>query len=243
MMCKLCRQNKQLIEAHIIPRSLYKPLQDGSGSPRIGSNKPGFYPKRSPIGVYDKQLICGDCEKFFSPWDDYAQELLLRRLVESNYITSDGEKLAYQVKDVNYRKLKLFFVSLLWRAAASKQEFFTRIQVGPFEEKLKQMILNGDPGDPETFAVCLAKFDDPLGTIMLDPHCERWFGINYCRFYLAGYVTYIKVDKRPPAEFMDDFILAPNRPLLVILRNLRASKEFQLMKQLVKASFRRSRPN
>lgn len=243
MMCKLCRQKKQLVEAHIIPKSLYKPLQDRSGTPRIGSNKSGFYPKRSPIGIYDKHLVCDDCEKLFSPWDHYAHELLLGKLVDTNYITSGGERLAYQFKEVDYGKLKLFFISLLWRAAVSKQEFFARIEVGPFEQKLRQMILNNDPGDPETFAVCLAKFDDPLGTIMLDPDRQRWFGVNYCRFYLAGYVAHIKVDKRPPPEFMEDFILVPNRPLLVIFRNLRTSREFNLMKKLAKDSFRKSRPN
>jgi len=238
MICKLCGQKKGLIEAHIIPRSLYRPLHDGSGTPKLGSNKPGFYPKRSPTGIYDKELVCGDCEKIFSPWDDYANVLLLSDPIETNYITSGETKLAYQFQEVDYPKLKLFFVSLLWRAAVSKQEFFTRIQVGPFEQQLRQLLLNSDPGDPNTFAVSLAKFDDPLGTVMLDPDRHKWFGINYCRFYLAGYVAYIKVDKRPPPQFIEDFVLVPNRPLVVILRNFRSSKELDLMKKLARSSVR-----
>src|SRR5258706_1443213 len=114
-LCKLCGEQGGLVEAHIIPRSFYEPLKDGSGPLTMGSNRPRFYPKRSSMGAYDKELVCGKCEALFSPWDDYAQRLLLRACEESSLFEANGQPIAYVYPTFDYHRLKLFFVSLLWR--------------------------------------------------------------------------------------------------------------------------------
>ena len=57
--------------------------------------------------------------------------------------------------------------------------------------------------------------------------------MNHVRFYLAGYVAYVKVDKRPAPEFMATFVLAPGGPLKLIGREFMQSKEFELAKSIV----------
>ena len=233
MKCKLCNQEKRLVKAHIIPRSLYKPLLEGGQPLSVLSTFPASHPQISRIGFYDSEILCQECEKLFSPWDDYAQNILLARFQEENYLFSNGKKIALKV-EVDYAKLKLFFVSLLWRASVSKFYFFKKINLKPLEELLKEMILNCDPGDAETFAVVLTKYEDPLGTVMMDPHRHRFDGINYCRFYLAGYQIYIKTDKRPSADFLKELVIRPNGPLIILLRDLRKGKEFPLMLKTAK---------
>ncbi len=234
MKCRLCNQEKKLVKAHIIPRSLYRPLLEGGQPLTVLSTSSTSHPHKSRIGFFDTEILCQECERLFSPWDDYAQEVLLARPKEGNFFILNGQKIAFKM-DIDYTKLKLFFVSLLWRASVSKLYFFKKIRLDPLEERLKGMILNYDPGDAETFAVTLAKFDDPLGTIMLDPHRHRFDDINYCRFYLASYVAYIKTDKKPSAEFLKELVMSPNSPLIVILRDLKKSKEFPLMLKTVKS--------
>jgi hypothetical protein len=102
------------------------------------------------------------------------------------------------------------------------------------EQQLKKMILLGNPGDSETFAVTLAKFEDPLGTVVQSPYRHRFDSINFCQFYLAGYVAYIKTDRRPSPEIFRGITLTPDLPLIVILRDLRRSKDFPLMQKVVK---------
>lgn len=233
MKCKLCDEDKKLVKAHIIPRSLYKPLLEGGQPLSVLSTSPTSRPKKSRIGIYDNEIVCQDCEKIFSPWDDYAQKVLLAEPKEEDFLIDMGQKLAFKMV-ADYVKLKLFFISLLWRASKSKVDFFKRINIRPSEEQLKKMILLGNPGNFDNFAVILAKFDDPLGTIFQSPFRQRFNGINFCQFYLAGYVAYIKTDKRPSPEVFREFILTPKRPLIVILRNLRHSKEFPLMKKVAK---------
>jgi len=233
MKCKLCNEDKDLIRSHIIPRSLYRPLLEGGKPLSVLSSSQGTHPRKSRIGFYDTEILCQNCEKIFSPWDDYAQKILLAQPQEEDYFIHNGRKLAFKM-EVDYVKLKLFFIALLWRAAVSNLYFFRKIEIGPFEQQLKEMILKGDPGNPVTFATVLSKFADPLGTIMLDPHNGRFKdnGINYCRFYLAGYVVFIKIDKRPYPDPLMEMILSPGHPLYVILRDLRTSKEFPLMRKV-----------
>jgi hypothetical protein len=228
MNCKLCGKDKKLVRAHIIPKSLWKPLFDEQ-PPQVHSTAPTADDKKSPVGVYDTGILCAQCESIFSPWDDYAQKLFLAKPTEDQYVIKNGQKIAYVETDIDYAKLKLFFISLLWKAAVSNHFFFSRVNVGSFEPQLRRMILRDDPGDPDTFAVMVTKCDERLSPIVLNPQPERWGETNYYHFYLAGYMAYIKVDSRPAPDFMGEFALAPEKPLIILLRDLRTSKDFKIM--------------
>ena len=206
----------------------------------MGTDKQGTYPKRSPIGVYDPRLLCHSCEARFSSWDDYAKRLLLARFQEACYFVINEERIAYKFDAVDYRKLKMFFVSLLWRASASNREFFASVSLGPFQELARQMILTNNPGEPENFAVILSRFEHPTAVVMLNPDSTKFDGVNFCRFYLASYVVLIKVDRRPLPRAFEGLQLAPDRRLLVLLRDFRSSKELPVLKKLAKAVARKS---
>ncbi len=136
-----------------------------------------------------------------------------------------------------YDQLKLFFISLVWRAAISKHGFYGRIKIGPrYEDRAKRLIEFRDPGPIDDFTVNLAKFDDPVvGKAMLDPHLQRMEGINYCQFYFAGYIAYIKVDKRRAPPFLLPLAMAPDCPLKIVCRDLANSKELPLLRAIASA--------
>jgi hypothetical protein len=99
------------------------------------------------------------------------------------------------------------------------------------------MILAVAPGAPETFAVTLARFEELAYSAMLDPHRERYDGVNYCRFYLAGFVAYIKLDRRPPPEWLASFILRPDAPITVLRRDAREGKDAVVMRNLANSAW------
>jgi hypothetical protein len=236
MICQLCGQKKKLIKAHIIPEGFFRPLRSGRKAPELHTNSKGVYPQRVPIGIYDKEILCADCDGKFSLWENHAHKVLIQNFTEDLAIYWNGQRICYNIIDFDYKLFKLFFLSLLWRASISNHIFYHRISVGPFEQKLKDMILANDPGPPQTFAVTLAKFSDPNITVIMDPHLEKFSGINYCRFYLTGFVAYIKVDDRPVPDFMRDFYLRPDTPLPIILRDFHRSKDGALMKDIFQKS-------
>lgn len=232
MACKFCLEDKKCVEAHIIPNSLYEPLLNDKRGMLIISNKPENYPKKQYTGIYDTNIVCEECERLFSKPDDYAKSFFSADIPEDSFIIDNSEKLAYIIKNYDYHHLKLFFISLLWRASTSTQSFFSKVNVGPFENHIKEMIKNNDPGDENTFSVTLTRYDNPLAIGMLSPYRKKWSDINYYTFYLRGWKAYIKVDMRPAPKIMRDFLLKPNQPLLVLYLNFRESTEIGTMKKI-----------
>ena len=238
MICKLCGENKKLIKSHIIPEGFYRPLRSGSMVPEIHSNINGVFPKRSPIGIYDKSILCEKCDKYSGLWDGYAQQLLIQDFSEELAVQKGNTKAAYKIDNFDYKQLKLFFLSILWRASISSQPFYSRIQIGSHERILKEMITAEDPGEPYDYAVSLAKFSDPSVNAMLDPHKKSFDGINYCQLYITGFVLYIKVDKREPPDFLKELCLKRDPPFWIILRDLNKSKDGKIIKEIASKAIR-----
>jgi hypothetical protein len=207
------------------------------------TNSPGSFPKGMPVGPYDRTILCAECDRRIGPWDQYGQQVLLRRFQKATPITHQAETVAWSLENVNYTKLKLFFVSLLWRASISSHEFYKRIAVGIFEKRLREMVLTSEFGDAQEFAVILARFANVSMKAMLDPHPEKFEGINFCRFYLSEFVTYIKVDKRPVPKSLSEFHLQVGKPLTILARSLQGSSDHRLMQKIAKSAlpFRKRR--
>jgi hypothetical protein len=235
MKCKLTGLEGKGVDAHIIPKSFYAIDPYEKLPTRLFTNANGQYTKRSPQGIYDRTIVTEDGERIFSALDDYAAQLLICGEDEFESLHHIGELVAYQVAKYDYVKLKLFFLSVLWRASVSSHHFFRKVNLGPHEFGIREALLSGDPHDTDWFAVTLARWSDHKDGIgMMDPFRERYEGINYYRLYLGNYVVYCKVDQRLPGEAFRSIQLTPERPLIVIARELKKSKEFSIMAQIVR---------
>jgi hypothetical protein len=208
--------------------------------PRIITDKAGVYPRRSPTGIYDKEILCEECERIFSPWDDYGHRFLMRTISEAAYIKDGDKKIAYNMGQCDYHKLKLFFMSVLWRSGVSKQPMFKRVQLGPYTERLRAHILAADPGRVEDYAVALSRFDAPAGKVgILNPDRTDYEGVNHYRLYLGGYMAIVKLTNKKAPGFLEGVYITPGNDVLVIIREFRVSKEFKAMINVVKKNYSR----
>jgi len=172
----------------------------------------------------------------FGDWDCHAQQILSESPIGES-IKYEDKIVAYKIRNYKYDYLKLFFISLAWRASVSSHGFYQRINLGPYEDMAKTMISISDPGNDDCFATTIAKFDEhPLSATILDPHPERFQGINYCRFYLSDYVVYIKIDMRPAPEPFYDCSFKNGEPLHIICRDLSKSKELPLIYRVARSA-------
>ena len=240
LVCKLCGQEKKLVVAHIIPRSFYDPLREGGQIPVIITDQPGVYIQKSRTGVYDREILCGACERKLSAWDDYAYKFLMGNVSDHAYIMHRDKRVAYNLGRCDYNKLKLFFMSVLWRAGASKQPFFKNVQLGPYNEDLRARILAADPGRVEDYAVALSRFDAPPPNVgMLNPCRNEYGGVNHYQLYLGGYMAIVKVTNKKPPEFFECLYIAPGTDVIVLILEFETSKEFQVMANVVKRALLR----
>ena len=230
--CKLCTNEATLIDAHVIPRSFWE-IDAAQPPPRMVTNIKGVFPKRIPIGVYDQTIVCEPCERSFSDYDSYAARLFLNRFNEFEEVRDSNRRLTgYVLRNVDYRLLKLFVIAILWRASVSSHSFFSRVRLGPFEERAREMLVRRDPGDTATFATLFSVWDG-AESVMMDPFAERWDGVRSYRFYLDRFVAYIKVDRRPLPEQLAKAALTPEGPLHVVSRQLAASKDFRVAQHIL----------
>ena len=115
MECKFCNQDKTLVRSHIIPKSFYELESFGNIVPKITGSS-GFMPKRSPNGIWDSELFCSECEKKFDKYDDYAFKLLYENANLRKQKMHRGSVFGEYYDSYDYVKLKLFFMSVLFRA-------------------------------------------------------------------------------------------------------------------------------
>ena len=202
--------------------------------PELRTDQPGVFPRRSPKGVYDNGILCKECEGLFQNPDDYAAKILIHGKANLEPIYSKGQEVGHLLKDYDYKLLKLFFISVLWRAHVSTEVFYRKVSLGPYAGQALRMIKSEDPGDPTEFSVMLARFRDHYASkVILDPHPERWWGVKAYRFYMGGFILHIKTDKQRFPQPISQTIMRPGEDFLIPSRDITNSVEFDVMKNVV----------
>lgn len=250
--CKLCgrvcENGEKLANSHIIPNSFFKKYQGEKKPAIILSNTKGEFPKRSPNGIYDPTILCLNCEsKYFQEVDDYGACILLNDTSSyfSDEISVTGHRFI-QSEKVDQILLFRFFISVLWRASVSKDNFFNRVKLGPYEKVAAEVILHPELEVPATFGVVLSIWGglaDADNGIMMDPFREKWNGANAYRFYFGRFVAYIKVDRLDFSGVLAGKGLNQSSQLVVIERDIFQSKDGFAMKQTAIEALRNKERN
>lgn len=235
MKCKFCGNNKKLIKAHIIPECFFVIVNESDETSKLITEDPNIPPKRSQIGVYDQNLVCLECEKKFGKYDDYAINFFKNKSITKNEIRQNNKVHGFIIESFDYTLLKLFFISLLWRASESSQEFFKHIKADPFHEKLKQHISTQDPGTIHDFSVMIWKFDDnPDKICILSPLDKRFEGVRCYHFFFYGFHCLVKVSSINFPTILHKYLLSPNKQLFIGSRAHKGSTYYNLVAQMVK---------
>jgi hypothetical protein len=165
--CKLCKERKPLLKkSHIIPEFFYAQSGVYNDKHQMHSLEVQEYLKSKNFsyrytGVYDPNILCKDCDNvLIGTLETYSRQVLFGGLNKNNQIIcknyknpNDGAEFSL-VENVDYKKFKLFLLSILWRASISNQPFFQDIVIPEvFKEKLRTMILNQDPGKFNDFPI------------------------------------------------------------------------------------------
>jgi len=239
MICRLCLQQKKLVKAHIIPKWVFKNLYP---SPKnidgrlimVDTKTP--YSKRKPIGIYDNSILCKECDREIGKYDDYAKKIFLDTQLK-NHASLKEAYLIQNIKDIP--KIKLFFVSLLWRASVSGLKEFKKINLGNYENKFRKILFN-NKSDLGEIEIIIGKFDSKIiptltNKNILLPLKTKINGINTYIVYLPmGFKIWVKVDKRNFPDPLNKIAInnIKNEILVMRLGDYEKSKEFKIMSSL-----------
>jgi len=164
--CKLTLKPGTFVKSHMIPLAFSAPSEgryfiDGA---------PGGRPTRRPTSWYDRKLVTRSGEDILAELDSFAAaELRKARLVWSGWGKEtvlndniipypDSEQRVRLIPNLDILQLRVFFLSLLWRAAASEMPQYANIKLEKDElEKLRLMVLNKNPYPLSFFPVHLTQ--------------------------------------------------------------------------------------
>lgn len=225
MPCALCGESKKLIDAHIIPRPFY-PAVEGAEAVILTGPDNLAYPKRAPVGVYDQNILCAECDAELGVLDQHAVEHLLRG--KSRSFIHQGRAVGKTYTTADTDTLLRFVVAVAWRASIASHQMFEGIATGPYESAMLEVLKGGDIG---SFDAIIAEFDeDAVG--FLNPHHSRFDGIRFMVIYAGRFVLYLKLDKRQMPYTFRASALRLAGAVHTVVRDYSRSKEFDLLRMI-----------
>ncbi len=129
-----------------------------TASKELTKENPKF--KVLPTGEYEGGILCKTCDNnILGKYETYASKTIYatdipvsQAPIVKNYHNKEGQRWSSCV-NVDYKRFKLFLLSVLWRASISTRPLFKEINLGPHQDKIKQIILNDDPGDESEYPI------------------------------------------------------------------------------------------
>lgn len=225
--CRLCDQKKDLIKAHIIAKCIIKyvsyhkhPQEDGLKV--MKRNKFDRIPKIPTMGYYDNNILCSSCDNELGKFDDYFANFLKTNF--SKFRKSHANRYFYQNFPLDYKKLKLFAISCLWRASLTQNKCFEEVNLGSFEETAKNLIKSESIQGSDCFEIYIQYFHDVVSTSSL-PHITMPFTrkkLSYFGPTLNFYVTsfgnvrlFIKVDSQSIPSKWKKLLIDDNNKIML----------------------------
>lgn len=169
--CKLCLESKPLSKcSHIIPEFMYKGLRSSRNKPFLLAHpKLLLEQKEDPVesrkGEFEGGILCLECERYLNnEFETYANNVIygdgkmksdeLPIFSDHFHYDSDKNKMEFTlVKNIDYKRFKLFLLSILWRASISKRPMFSEVKLGPHNEVLRRLLRNKNIGDEHHYPV------------------------------------------------------------------------------------------
>jgi hypothetical protein len=235
MKCRLCLEKKKLVKAHAIPEAFFIAVNPDRKKPsKLITNHPDQYPKKSPIGVYDQNILCSECEAIFGVYDDYAISVFRDKKITFKDVIFNGHIVGYLIRP-DYKKLKFFFLSVLWRAAVSTHEYYSHVELGPHIEKLRVLVKNQTETTPGLYPVLLTKFnEEPEIVPMLGPWRTKVECAWHYHFVFLGYEATIRVGSHSLSSELRKHILSPDKDMQIMFKEYKGSNYYSLLLDIAK---------
>lgn len=244
--CKLTGQKGKFVKSHIIPAALTT-TPDGT-SPLIHAGR-GRRPIKRWDSSYDRQLVTHAGESILEQYDDWAiKELRRHKLVWSSWgpmqklSTGDFKALdsgwGYRaISDIDQKRLRIFFLSPLWRAAATELVEFSDVKLDDCDlDRLRTMVQTGTAEPIEFYPVTLIQLStrgfEHNYTATVEVKTNPGFGevpdrtIPHIRFYFDGLVAHIH---RERSGQLDESIVGAHPKLTVCTVTFEESRHLRYL--------------
>lgn len=195
--CKYCGQEKELINSHIIPKSLCR-IDELGAMVAIDEKKKKF--DHNPIhqNGLKEHLLCKECDNLLGELDNYGSKVFKQIIPKHTWDDVDGHPMCKLLpNEVDYWKLKKFLISVIWRASIASGT----VCLGKYEDIALRMLKEELPDNPNFFVPLLYA----MNTHTELDYCSALFGNKTLgkHLYIIHFPHY-KVMLIPNAEHSRD---------------------------------------
>jgi hypothetical protein len=142
-----------------------------------------------------ERLLCRDCEQKLSGYERYNREILFG----GTKIVAQQRTRTLVLSELIYQKIRIFYLSVLWRmSVASGNRLWRNVNLGPHEEKIRQMILLEEPGKPYEYGFyCVVPLFDGkmIDDWILEPDFVRQNNGRFYRVVMGGLLFLFHISK------------------------------------------------
>lgn len=237
--------SEELIEAHIIPACFGRFIRGSNANVKMTPERVGVATPQ--LGEYDREILCGPCDKVLGLDDEYALGICER-------FEADHQKLdqgVFELPGVDCERFCKFVLSVLWRASISRRRSFASIDLGPYEDRARDVLFGATPlSSLRAFEVIVQRYRiEHMDTTKwyFQPVRQPFGELNAYGFGLAGFRIVAKLDNRPFPEGYRPLVLNRSGIFRGLYVKLEDCSEFGSMAMMVRKNagrkdpFRRSR--
>lgn len=229
MPCALCLKDKPLRNSHIYPEWIYGPLYDDKHRLEVLSVVPEGRNEFEQKGMRQR-LLCDACEQKLSVWEGYARSIFFAPIQPLEAVHHDN---LIEVRGLDYPKMKLFELSIIWRAGVSTLPFFEKCQLGAtHSETLRKQLEASDPGDPDRYGALMfgLKVGQSKETfqVIAEPRPVRSYGVRAYNLTFGGFLWLFHVSSSdPPGPLRRGFLQLDGTRVVAVrdayeMRNMQA---------------------
>jgi len=232
--CALCHQTRVLLRSHIIPNAFFRRIKQRNAGRLIAFDDSTNTPAQYSIDSWSEYLLCSQCESHLATYEKYVVEILRGNQKDVFHRHKDGITL----KGVSYEKLKLFFTSLLWRAAVSTIIPFSKVILpNPLLEEARTSLLSKNPLSSKKLGCRISQLFDPTPSskggfsdqnikqliVSPIPRIESRY-VSFL-FVMEGYLLEFFVPSIPMSESSQHGVIRNTKILYVPKKNIFEVKE------------------
>ncbi len=207
--CRMCGGKRELRHSHIVPELCYLASYDDKH--RAQRLVAGIGKQRAIQKGIREHLLCEEHEQHLGKLEREFKGYWYGNPRLPERVDADG----HAVVGFTYAAFKLFHLSILWRAGIASIAEFDSVRLGPYEGKLRDMLLSGDAGDVDCFPL--------FGQIILDenrrvmygmvtkPQVARLFGTRVYYMCYAGCEWTFLVTEKAGRNLEDIVLAAPQK--------------------------------
>ena len=191
--CKLCLEVKELCKSHILPEFVYDDIYDDTNKYYEFTGTQKIRNRKRRKGAWE-YLLCRGCEDRIEVYEDYSAKILFKNLNITFPNTNETQKTI--ISDINYKKFKLFILSVLWRSSISQHSNFRDVCLGSYEDKIRLIIYNEKLIPPNHYNCLIAAAVD-RGThvkgLIIEPIRKKMDYSTVYQFVFGGFIWLIPV--------------------------------------------------